>query len=257
MAVRKGAQYDQFDWPRTLRSQVSIYNKDWSTVSRVNIIDVIFRSSYFRGTRTHGNLGWTLINSLLLISFSFRLNTSPFLDGLTQHAIRSFYNKLQQRLALFVRSGKRFCFFFLFTISLTLCTQKFDEKPWSMLTFWSWTTFTLSWVVNYNSYLFLHFYHTPLLFLSLYLSFSPSLSLSHCLSLSVSLPFSVCFCLPIPSISLLLSILLFYFSLISCRALSLFLIIPDLITHHSAIIPSKYVMSCFHLFQILSSFLCL
>ena len=28
MIVTKGAQLDQFDWPRTFRSQVSIYNRD-------------------------------------------------------------------------------------------------------------------------------------------------------------------------------------------------------------------------------------
>ena len=28
VVVTKGAQFDQFDWPRTFRSQVSMYNKD-------------------------------------------------------------------------------------------------------------------------------------------------------------------------------------------------------------------------------------
>ena len=29
LAVIKGAQFDQLEWPRTLRSQVSVYNIDW------------------------------------------------------------------------------------------------------------------------------------------------------------------------------------------------------------------------------------
>ena len=39
VVVTNGAPLDQFDWPRTLRSQVSIYNIDFHNLAMYNITE--------------------------------------------------------------------------------------------------------------------------------------------------------------------------------------------------------------------------
>ena len=59
VVVTKGAQLDQFDWPRTLRSQVSSYNIDY-------ILVFIFKLQKF------------MINSFSAIIIGRARVTSPF-----------------------------------------------------------------------------------------------------------------------------------------------------------------------------------